>query len=71
MEQKYWIGRKQAAMGMARRADSAEARLIHLHMAGCYSVKAAEASAGVPLPAPSPALEPAPAAPGPTPATRR
>ncbi|HEX8653882.1 MAG TPA: hypothetical protein VF693_01485 [Allosphingosinicella sp.] len=41
MEKKYWIGRKRAAMAMARRATSSEARLIHYDMAGRYSVKAA------------------------------
>lgn len=42
MEKKYWIGRKRAAMGMARGASSAEARLIHYDMAGRYSIKAAQ-----------------------------
>jgi hypothetical protein len=46
MEKKYWIGRKRAAMAMARAATSAEARLIHYDLAGRYSVKAA---AGVPF----------------------
>ena len=41
MEKKYWIGRKRAAMAMARAATSAEARLIHYDLAGRYSVKAA------------------------------
>jgi len=41
MERAYWIGRKRAAMGMARAATSAEARLIHYDLAGRYSVKAA------------------------------
>ena len=42
MEKKYWIGRKRAAMGMAKDATSAEARLIHYEMAGRYSIKAAQ-----------------------------
>lgn len=41
MDERYWIGRKRAAMAMARAATSAEARLIHYDMAGRYSVKAA------------------------------
>lgn len=41
MEKKYWIGRKHAAMGMARGASSAEARLVHYELAGLYSIKAA------------------------------
>ena len=41
MEQRYWIGRKRAAMAMARAASSAEARLIHYDLAGRYSVRAA------------------------------
>lgn len=42
MKKKYWIGRKRAAMAMARAATSAEARLIHYDMAGRYSIKAAQ-----------------------------
>lgn len=42
MEKAYWIGRKRAAMRMARAATSAEARLIHYDLAGRYSVKAAD-----------------------------
>lgn len=44
MEQRYWIGRKRAAMALAREATSAEARLIHYDMAGRYSIKAAQAA---------------------------
>jgi hypothetical protein len=43
MEKAYWIGRKRAAMRMARAATSAEARLIHYDLAGRYSIKAAHA----------------------------
>jgi hypothetical protein len=43
MEKRYWIGRKRAAMAMARAASSAEARLIHYDLAGRYSVAAANA----------------------------
>ena len=45
MEQKYWLGRKRAAGAMARRATSAEARLIHLELAGRYSIRAANCEA--------------------------
>jgi len=41
MEKTYWIGRKHAAMRMARRARTAESRLIHYELAGRYSIKAA------------------------------
>ena len=60
MENAYWLGRKRAAMAMARAADGAEARLIHYELAGRYSIKAAEAR---PVPAlrraPGPDPEPA------------
>lgn len=42
MEKTYWLGRKRAAMAMARSAVGAEARLIHYDLAGRYSVKAAQ-----------------------------
>lgn len=42
VEKKYWIGRKHAAMAMARGAAGSEARLIHYELAGRYSVKAAQ-----------------------------
>ena len=41
MGKEYWIGRKRAAIAMARAATSAEARLIHYDLAGRYSVRAA------------------------------
>lgn len=41
MEKSYWIRRKHAAMAMAGRAATAEARLIHYDLAGRYSIKAA------------------------------
>jgi hypothetical protein len=62
MENRYWIGRKRAAMAMARGAASAEARLIHYQLAGLYSVKAARAAAA-PLHQPLPLHAPAPEAP--------
>lgn len=42
MEYNYWLSRSVHAFGMARSATSATARLIHLQLAGAYSVKAAE-----------------------------
>jgi len=42
MEKKYWIGRKRSAMAMARKAATAEARLIHYELAGRYSIRAAQ-----------------------------
>jgi hypothetical protein len=50
MEQRYWLGRKRAAMAMARAATRAEARLAHYDMAGRYSIKAAQ---GAPFMLPS------------------
>ena len=41
MEQRYWIGRKRAAMAMARAAGCSRARLIHYELAGRYSIRAA------------------------------
>ena len=43
MDQMYWLLRKRASLAMARKSTSAEARLIHLDLAGRYSVKAASA----------------------------
>jgi hypothetical protein len=45
MEQRYWIGRKRAAMVMARGAASADLRLLHYELAGRYSIKAAQCHA--------------------------
>lgn len=44
MDQTYWLGRKRASAAAARRATSAEARLVHLDLAGRYSVMAAAAA---------------------------
>jgi hypothetical protein len=44
MEQTYWLGRKRISAANARSAASAEARLVHLDLAGRYSVKAAAAA---------------------------
>ena len=43
MERTYWLGRMRAAMKMARRATTAQSRLIHYDLAGRYSIKAANA----------------------------
>ena len=56
MEKKYWIGRKRAAMAMARAATCAEARLIHYDLAGRCSVMAA-VDAPFMLPIKGPATE--------------
>lgn len=45
MDQTYWLGRKRAAAAMARGAGSSRARLVHLDLAGRYSVKAAACAA--------------------------
>lgn len=44
MEHKYWLGRKRASVANADLATTSEARLIHLELAGRYSVKAVDAS---------------------------
>ena len=44
MEQTYWLGRRRASAANARSAASAEARLVHLDLAGRYSVMAAAAA---------------------------
>ena len=49
MEQRYWLGRKRASVANAKRATNADSRLIHLDLAGRYSIKAASAG---PTPAP-------------------
>lgn len=46
MEQKYWLRRKRASALMARNAKTAEARLIHLDLAGRYSVRASHSQPG-------------------------
>jgi hypothetical protein len=50
MEQAYWLGRKRASVANARRAGGAEARLVHLDLAGRYSIKAAAAAAAASVP---------------------
>ncbi len=53
MDKKYWLSRKRSHAASARDAASSEARLIHLDLAGRYSVKAAEAGAGATKGAPN------------------
>ena len=50
IENHYWIGRKRAAMAMARRASSSESRLIHYDLAGRYSIRAAQSLPFIPAP---------------------
>ena len=42
MEKDYWIGRKRAAMALARAAEGAEARLGYYELAGRCSINAAQ-----------------------------
>jgi hypothetical protein len=44
MEQSYWLGRKRDAAANARLTGSSRARLVHLDLAGRYSVMAAHAA---------------------------
>ncbi|WP_431869661.1 hypothetical protein [Allosphingosinicella sp.] len=48
MEHDYWLRRMSVASMMARKATTAEARLIHYDLAGRYSVRAAGIYAGGP-----------------------
>ncbi|HEX8239728.1 MAG TPA: hypothetical protein VF574_08335 [Allosphingosinicella sp.] len=48
MEQTYWLGRTRTSVANARRAATAEGRLVHLDLAGRYSVKAAAAAPRAP-----------------------
>jgi hypothetical protein len=43
MESKYWLRRKRDSVANAARAKSSVSRLIHLDLAGRYSIKAATA----------------------------
>ena len=43
MERSYWLARNSVAQMMARKATTAESRLIHMELAGRYSIKAANA----------------------------
>ena len=42
MEQAYWLRRQREALALAGYTTCAEAKLIHLDLAGRYSVKAGE-----------------------------
>ncbi|MEO6114468.1 MAG: hypothetical protein ABIP07_08495 [Sphingomicrobium sp.] len=44
MENEYWLGRKRASVENAEQATNSNARLIHLELAGRYSLKAMEAT---------------------------
>jgi len=61
MDKSYWLGRKRASVANAAGAASAEARLIHLDLAGRYSVKAAMAGQGAAAAAAAAAAGAAPA----------
>ena len=53
MEKTYWLGRKRAAMAMARDATCSRTRLIHYELAGRYSLKAAYAPFMLPTKGPA------------------
>ena len=59
MEQKYWLGRKRASVANARRATSAQGRLVQLDLAGRYSIMAAQAGPAPVRPEAQVALAPA------------
>jgi hypothetical protein len=46
MEKTFFLGRQHASFLMAKKASSAEARLIHLELAGRYAVEAASSDQG-------------------------
>lgn len=46
MEREYWLLRKRKHAAHARAAANSEIKLIHLDLAGRYSVKAASAQGG-------------------------
>jgi hypothetical protein len=52
MEQTYWLGRKRASLAMARASTDSEARLVHLDLAGRYSILAATSNLAFPPSAP-------------------
>ncbi|HEY0627086.1 MAG TPA: hypothetical protein VGD10_10175 [Allosphingosinicella sp.] len=43
MDKTFWLKRQQESADMARNATSAAARLVHLELAGRYSIEAAAA----------------------------
>ncbi len=47
MEKAYWLGRKRASLKSANDAINSKARLIHVDLAGRYSVKAILAETSV------------------------
>ena len=44
MEKSMWLTRQRHSGAMARKAGCSKSRLIHLEMAGRYSIKAANAA---------------------------
>ena len=46
MEREYWLARKRYHAASAQAAATSDVRLIHLDLAGRYSVKAAAGAAG-------------------------
>ena len=58
MERSYWLGRKLVSTANAQSAASAEARLVHLDLAGRYSMKA-DAAGSARRPKPAQAMAPA------------
>ena len=48
MEHSYWLGRKRASVANARIAGCAVSRLVHLDLAGRYSILAARARSAAP-----------------------
>jgi len=53
MEKNYWLSRKRASVSMARNSTDAVARLVHLDLAGRYSILAANCNLPILFSAPS------------------
>ncbi|HEY0626981.1 MAG TPA: hypothetical protein VGD10_09630 [Allosphingosinicella sp.] len=58
MEKAFWLRRQQESLDMAQDASSAEARLVHLELAGRYSIEAAAGGGHSKGPEQGPAREP-------------
>lgn len=58
MDEIYFLGRMHASLAMARNAASSAARLVHLDLAGRYSVAAAQAGTQDPPAAPKTGARP-------------
>jgi hypothetical protein len=50
MPEQHWLRRSRSEHILARHATSSEARLIHYHLAGVYSMKADRARGLLPMP---------------------